>query len=173
MRKLHSRGACADEFLDRGLCRRLKHGGGAAFSDVPVVLLSALSEPEGIRCWTVFLRKPASIEVLLDTVDKLIATRLTCAPARRDPELSDRGALSSHRLPMLAVKPFPAANFRAWPEICIAREPLPYQGLRLVTSTTAAKDGVTRPITAGTRTPVDGLMGGTAFAAKRRPCPFT
>lgn len=71
--------------MDGGeFCRRLKCGGGAAFSDVPVVLLSAVPEPEGIRCWTVFLRKPAAIERLLDTVDKFIAARLTYARAPRE-----------------------------------------------------------------------------------------
>ncbi|CAB3739742.1 Sensor histidine kinase RcsC [Paraburkholderia phenoliruptrix] len=73
------------EMDGRELCRRLKWGG--PFPDVPVVLLSAIPEPEeGTRCWTVFLRKPAPIEILLDTVDKFIAARLTCAPARRDLE---------------------------------------------------------------------------------------
>ena len=73
------------EMDGRELCRRLKCG--AAFSDVPVVLLSAIPEPtEGIRCWTVFVRKPASIEILLDTVDRFIAARLTYARATRESE---------------------------------------------------------------------------------------
>jgi CheY-like chemotaxis protein len=73
------------EMDGRELCRRLKSG--VAFSDVPVVLLSAIPEPtEGNRCWTVFFRKPASIEILLDTVDSFIAARLTYARAPRESE---------------------------------------------------------------------------------------
>ncbi|APA88125.1 response regulator [Paraburkholderia sprentiae WSM5005] len=73
------------EMDGRELCRRLKCR--AVLSGIPVVLLSALPEPTGdVRCWTAFLRKPASIEVLLDTVDTFIAARLTYARAPRDSE---------------------------------------------------------------------------------------
>lgn len=73
------------EMDGRELCRRLKCE--APFSAVPVVLLSAIPEPtEGIRCWTVFVRKPASIEALLDTVDRFIAARLTYARSPRESE---------------------------------------------------------------------------------------
>ncbi|WP_090808913.1 response regulator [Paraburkholderia tuberum] len=62
------------------LCRRLKCQ--AVFSGLPVVLQSAMPEPtEEIRCWTAFLRKPASIAALLDAVDRFIAARLTYARA--------------------------------------------------------------------------------------------
>jgi CheY-like chemotaxis protein len=57
------------------LCRRLKCE--AIFSDLPVLLLSAMPEPREVRCSTVFFRKPASIEILLDTVDTFLAARLT------------------------------------------------------------------------------------------------
>lgn len=64
------------EMDGRELCRRLKCR--AAFSDIPVILLSAVLEPTGeIRYWTTFLRKPAAMDVLLDTVDTFIAARLT------------------------------------------------------------------------------------------------
>jgi CheY-like chemotaxis protein len=64
------------EMDGKELCRRLR--GRAGLSDIPVVLLSAMPEPtEGIRYWTAFLQKPASIELLLDTVDTFIAARLT------------------------------------------------------------------------------------------------
>ncbi|WP_368622242.1 PleD family two-component system response regulator [Paraburkholderia sp. BR13444] len=67
------------------LCRHLKCG--AAFSGVPVLLLSAMPEPTaGIRCWTAYLRKPVSMEELLDTVDMFIAARLTYGRALGDSE---------------------------------------------------------------------------------------
>ncbi|MBB5465181.1 CheY-like chemotaxis protein [Paraburkholderia sp. CI2] len=73
------------EMDGKELCRRLKCQ--AVFSGLPVVLLSAMPEPtEGIRCWTAFLRKPASIAALLDAVDRYIAARLTYTRAPRDSE---------------------------------------------------------------------------------------
>ncbi len=73
------------EMDGRELCWRLKRV--SLFADIPVVLLSAMPEPaDEIRCWTAFLRKPASTEALLDTVDRLIAARLTYAGARRAAE---------------------------------------------------------------------------------------
>ncbi|HEY2022947.1 response regulator [Paraburkholderia sp.] len=64
------------EMDGKELCRRLRSRTG--FSDIPVVLLSAMPEPTGeIRYWTAFLQKPASAELLLDTVDTFIAARLT------------------------------------------------------------------------------------------------
>ncbi|CAB3731095.1 Regulator of RpoS [Paraburkholderia graminis C4D1M] len=68
------------EMDGRELCRRLKCM--PSFAEIPVILLSAMPEPvDEIRCWTAFLRKPASIEVLLDTVDRFVAARLTYARA--------------------------------------------------------------------------------------------
>jgi CheY-like chemotaxis protein len=64
------------EMDGRELCRRLRCR--AAFSEIPIILLSATPEPTGeCPCWTTFLRKPASMDVLLDTVDAFIAARLT------------------------------------------------------------------------------------------------
>ncbi|MFM0377858.1 response regulator [Paraburkholderia strydomiana] len=64
------------------LCQRLKCM--PLFADIPVILLSAMPEPVDEICyWTVFLRKPASMDVLLDTVDTFIATRLRYARAAR------------------------------------------------------------------------------------------
>ncbi|MFP3429780.1 response regulator [Paraburkholderia graminis] len=60
----------------RELCRRLRCA--PVFAGIPIVLLSAMPEPVDEVCyWTVFLRKPASMEVLLDIVDRFIAARLT------------------------------------------------------------------------------------------------
>ncbi|MBT2789240.1 response regulator [Paraburkholderia strydomiana] len=74
------------EMSGRELCQRLKCR--PVFSDIPVVLLSAMPEPEeeGIRSWNAFLRKPAPIEVLLDTIDTFIAARLTYARASQRAE---------------------------------------------------------------------------------------
>jgi CheY-like chemotaxis protein len=70
------------EMDGRELCRRLKCM--PSFAHVPVILLSAMPEPVDEICyWTAFLRKPASMEVLLDTVDTFIAARLTYARAPR------------------------------------------------------------------------------------------
>lgn len=67
------------------MCRRLKCL--RAFANIPVVLLSAMPEPvDEIHYWTALLRKPASIEVLLDTVDTFIASRLTYARITRASE---------------------------------------------------------------------------------------
>ncbi|WP_110856636.1 response regulator [Paraburkholderia silvatlantica] len=65
--------------MDGGeFCRRLRCRG--AFSHVPVVLLSGMPEPTREPLgWTVFLRKPASIDMLLDTVAMFTAARLTYA----------------------------------------------------------------------------------------------
>ena len=68
------------EMDGRELCRLLKCR--PPFSDIPVMLLSAMPEPTKENpCWTAFLRKPASIEILLDLVDTFIAARLTYARA--------------------------------------------------------------------------------------------
>ncbi|MDR6472163.1 CheY-like chemotaxis protein [Paraburkholderia graminis] len=64
----------------RELCRRLRCA--PVFAGIPIVLLSAMPEPVDEVCyWTVFLQKPASMEVLLDIVDTFIAARLTYARA--------------------------------------------------------------------------------------------
>ncbi|MBB5410239.1 CheY-like chemotaxis protein [Paraburkholderia sp. HC6.4b] len=89
------------EMDGKELCRRLKCQ--AVFSGLPVVLLSAMAEPtEETRCWTAFLRKPASIAALLDTVDRFIAARLTYARAPRDSEY-------------LAAARWRAIDSRCWP----------------------------------------------------------
>ncbi|WP_027803247.1 response regulator [Paraburkholderia dilworthii] len=73
------------EMDGRELCWRLKRL--SMFADIPVVLLSAMPEPANeSRCWTAFLRKPASMEALLDTVDRFIAARLTYSRAPRASE---------------------------------------------------------------------------------------
>ncbi|MEZ0606083.1 PleD family two-component system response regulator [Paraburkholderia sp. IW21] len=60
------------------MCRRLRCQ--PALANIPVVLLSALQEPEiGPRYWSAFLRKPASLNILMHTVDLFLAGRLTSA----------------------------------------------------------------------------------------------
>ncbi|MFM0653563.1 response regulator [Paraburkholderia sediminicola] len=60
------------------LCRRLKWQ--PAFTNIPVVLLSAMPELEiGPRYWSAFLRKPAPLDLLMHTIDLFIAGRLTSA----------------------------------------------------------------------------------------------
>ena len=57
------------------LCRRVRSQ--PALAELPIILLSAMPEPEGEpRCWTVFFRKPADLDALLNTVGTLIAERL-------------------------------------------------------------------------------------------------
>jgi CheY-like chemotaxis protein len=57
------------------LCRRVRCQ--PALADLPIVLLSAMPEPEQEqRCWTVFYRKPADLDALLNTVSALAAGRL-------------------------------------------------------------------------------------------------
>jgi CheY-like chemotaxis protein len=57
------------------LCRRVRSQ--QALAELPIILLSAMPEPEGApRCWTVFFRKPADLAALLSTVGTLIAERL-------------------------------------------------------------------------------------------------
>lgn len=56
--------------MDGGeLCRRLKCL--PAYANVPVILLSAVEEPTGIRCWNLFVRKPADPSSLLSSVESL------------------------------------------------------------------------------------------------------
>lgn len=74
-----------------------------AFSKIPVVLLSAMPEPDDeVRHWSAFLRKPASIASLLDTVDAFIAARLTYTRAART---------SEHHIPAR----WQAIDSRCWP----------------------------------------------------------
>jgi CheY-like chemotaxis protein len=51
-----------------------------AHHDLPVVMLSAASEPVGlVPCWTGFLRKPVSFQQLSAAIDAHVAPRLTAA----------------------------------------------------------------------------------------------
>lgn len=57
------------------LCRRLRCQ--PVLSDIPIILLSAIEEPELVpRPWSAFLRKPAPVEQLMSTVNLFIARRL-------------------------------------------------------------------------------------------------
>ncbi len=56
-------------------CRRVRCQ--SAFADLPVIMLSAMSEPEdGRPCWTAFVQKPAHLPALMDLAHILIAERL-------------------------------------------------------------------------------------------------
>ncbi|WP_368623414.1 PleD family two-component system response regulator [Paraburkholderia sp. BR13444] len=58
------------------LCCRLRCR--PALSDIPIILLSAMEEPEmAPRHWSAFLRKPVSLEALLSAVNLFIARRLS------------------------------------------------------------------------------------------------
>ncbi|MFM0485167.1 response regulator [Paraburkholderia strydomiana] len=69
--------------MDGGeLCRRLKCL--PAYAQLPVILLSAVEEPTGIRCWNLFIRKPADTSSLLSSVESLAVghvrhSHATCA----------------------------------------------------------------------------------------------
>ncbi|HKR44801.1 MAG TPA: response regulator [Paraburkholderia sp.] len=69
------------------LCRRIRCL--PALADLPIILLSAMPEPEdGPPCWTAFFRKPANLPALMDSVTVFIAERL--AEASRRPRFDDR-----------------------------------------------------------------------------------
>ena len=76
---------CNDEPDGSELCRPLRSQ--PALAELPIILLSAMPEPEGEpRCWTVFFRKPADLDALLSTVGTLIAERLgngSWSPSKR------------------------------------------------------------------------------------------
>ncbi|SEK07390.1 response regulator [Paraburkholderia diazotrophica] len=68
------------------LCHRVRCQ--PSLADLPIILLSATSEPKGYRpCWTAFFQKPANVTALLDSVNVYIAERL--AEASRKPALGD------------------------------------------------------------------------------------
>jgi CheY-like chemotaxis protein len=63
------------------LCRRVRSQ--AAFSDLPIIMLSAEPEPaSGPRCWSAFFRKPVDLTVLMQCVDFFIAERLATLSRR-------------------------------------------------------------------------------------------
>lgn len=61
------------------LCRRVRSQ--PAMSNMPIVMLSAMPEPgDGPACWSAFFRKPADLVILMHTVDRFAAQRLTARP---------------------------------------------------------------------------------------------
>ncbi|MEW6340147.1 response regulator [Paraburkholderia fungorum] len=60
------------------LCRRVRCW--PAFTQVPIVLMSAAPEPTvGPRCWSMYFRKPADLSSLMRAVESFVAERLTMA----------------------------------------------------------------------------------------------
>lgn len=56
---------------------------------IPIIMISAKAEPQsGPRSWTAFLRKPASLVVLLETVDLFVAARLASSPTAYNVDLA-------------------------------------------------------------------------------------
>ncbi len=69
------------------LCRRVRCA--PALTDLPIILLSAMPEPEdGPPCWTAFFRKPANLTRLMESVNIFIAERLAEVSGR--PRFDDR-----------------------------------------------------------------------------------
>lgn len=68
------------------LCRCVKCQPGLA--QVPILMLSAMPEPgAGPPCWSAFFRKPADLDMLMRTVDRLAADRLTGGPQESSDEV--------------------------------------------------------------------------------------
>ena len=77
-----------------GLCRLIRAKPG--YAELPVIMLSAAPEPpaHGVRHWTKFLRKPASIGELSAAIDAHAAARLSSHRSRR-PVASVRARLKT------------------------------------------------------------------------------
>ncbi|MDR7009997.1 response regulator [Paraburkholderia strydomiana] len=87
--------------MDGGeLCRRLKSS--PAFAKVPVILLSAVEEPAGIRCWDLFIRKPVEMPSLMTAVETLAIAYLRLSQAN--------GAVDHYGGSRLRT-----INWRCWP----------------------------------------------------------
>jgi CheY-like chemotaxis protein len=66
------------------LCRRVRCQ--PSLADLPIILLSAMPEPEGESpCWTTFFQKPTDLAALMDSVNVLIADRLADISIGRRP----------------------------------------------------------------------------------------
>jgi CheY-like chemotaxis protein len=87
--------------MDGGeLCRRLRCL--PAYAELPVILLSAADEPTGIRCWNLFIRKPADTSTLLNPVESLAVEHV-------------RHSHSNCAVEHYSSSRWRAINWRCWP----------------------------------------------------------